>query len=154
MAKKLLENIWKFLNDDLPNAYDDLDIFLLQDKVIKKLWDESRDKIMASWISKHPGTRPLLWWRFDSSGDRERIGGKGQMTWEKWPSVMPTFEKGTPSSWAEIDPDDPPRFESEAAYLLRHDLLSAQEKKYLVSHPELMEPEKIVFDGNEINNNP
>lgn len=48
-----------------------------------------------------------------------------------------------------IDPNDPPLYESETNYLLRHDLLSAQEKKYLASHPELMEPEKIVFDESE-----
>jgi len=42
-----------------------------------------------------------------------------------------------------------PLFESEASYLLRHDLLSQQEKKYVALHPELMEPEKIIFDEKE-----
>jgi len=39
-----------------------------------------------------------------------------------------------------IDPEDPPRFESEAAYLERHGLLSPAELRYLEKHPELAEP--------------
>lgn len=48
-----------------------------------------------------------------------------------------------------IDPNDPPVFESEAAYLERHGLLTASEKKWLAGHPEAMEPERIEFDGQE-----
>ena len=44
------------------------------------------------------------------------------------------------------DPDDPPVFESEAAYLQRHDLLTESEKEYLKSHPELLEPEVIDLE--------
>jgi len=42
-----------------------------------------------------------------------------------------------------IDPKDPPTFESEAAYLQRHGLLSETEKRYLKTHPELLEPERV-----------
>lgn len=42
-----------------------------------------------------------------------------------------------------IDPNDPPVFESETAYLLRNGLLTPAEKKHLALHPELMEPEVI-----------
>ena len=42
-----------------------------------------------------------------------------------------------------IDPEDPPFYESETSYLLRNNLLSPQEKKYVAQHPELLEPEKI-----------
>jgi hypothetical protein len=45
-----------------------------------------------------------------------------------------------------IDPDDPPAYESQAAYLQRHGLLTAEEKQYLKKHRELMEPEVIEFD--------
>ena len=48
-----------------------------------------------------------------------------------------------------IDPKNPPCFSSEAAYLQRHDLLTTAERKYLDSHPELMELEKIEFEENE-----
>ena len=48
-----------------------------------------------------------------------------------------------------IDPDNPPCFQSVAAYLERHGLLSPTEKAYLKKHPELLEPEKIEFEENE-----
>jgi hypothetical protein len=42
-----------------------------------------------------------------------------------------------------IDPANPPRFESEAAYLLRRSLLTAMEKRHLEKHPELLEPDLL-----------
>jgi hypothetical protein len=41
-----------------------------------------------------------------------------------------------------IDPHDPPRFESEAAYLKRHKLLSAEERSRLSA--EAFEPESLT----------
>jgi len=49
-----------------------------------------------------------------------------------------------------IDPDDPPVFESETAYLDRHGLLTPAEKKYLALHPELLAPEKVIFDDENL----
>jgi hypothetical protein len=43
-----------------------------------------------------------------------------------------------------IDPADPPRFESEAAYLERHGLLTPAEVRWLAEHPEALEPEVVV----------
>jgi len=43
-----------------------------------------------------------------------------------------------------IDPEDPPVFESEAAYLQRHGLLTPAEVKYLTKHPEALEPETVT----------
>ena len=48
-----------------------------------------------------------------------------------------------------IDPNDPPQFESEAAYLQRHNLLTDAEKKFIEKHPELLEPEEVSFDEDE-----
>ncbi len=45
-----------------------------------------------------------------------------------------------------IDPDDLPLYESETNYLLRHNLLSPQEKKYVARHPELMEPGVVTVE--------
>jgi len=42
-----------------------------------------------------------------------------------------------------IDPDNSPCFESEAAYLDRHGLLTDFEKRHLAKHPELLEPETV-----------
>ena len=42
---------------------------------------------------------------------------------------VPHFPFGIAASWVAIDPDDPPRFESEAAYLRRHGLLEPGEAR-------------------------
>jgi hypothetical protein len=143
MSKKIPENIWRFLNDDLPNAYDDSEIFILHDDQIKKLWDESKDEILSVWIRTYPGTRPLLWWKFDSSGPRQRRGGKGELISEKYPAVLQNYEKGLPTGWDSIDEEDPPQFESQGTYLQRHGLLTDAEKKFIEKNLSLFEPEAI-----------
>jgi len=55
--------------------------------------------------------------------------------------MEPMFERGIPSSWAEIDPGNPPTFESEAVYLEKHGLLSPVEKRHLEKHPEKIKME-------------
>lgn len=58
-------------------------------------------------------------------------------------NIIPTKYKDGDFKGVAIDPDDPPRFESEAAYLDRHALLTAPESHHIEKHPELMNPEKI-----------
>jgi len=124
----------------------------------KELWKKYRADFLLQFIEKHPGRRPLAWWQWDAprqpdhgSGcwfegtlpePRKRISGKGDLH----NGYMPSYQYGIPTHWdsKSLDPDDPLIFESETAYLSRHDLLSAKEKKYLASHPELMEPEMII----------
>jgi hypothetical protein len=48
-----------------------------------------------------------------------------------------------------VDPKNPPVFESEAVYLQRLNFLTPMERKYLVSHPELLEPEVVEIDEEE-----
>lgn len=124
------------------------------------VWEDVRERVTDDWIRKHPGTRPWAFWEYDAPRrdtgtgaffeplpePRRRIGGQGQTTWEKYPAVVPEYERGIPSSWAEIDPDDPPRYESESAFLLRNDLLTPAEIKYLAAHPELLAPEVVMMD--------
>ena len=155
--REVPNNILRFLKDEHPNPSGDWEIFVLQDTEIRNLWDESKDEIMAKWISKHPGSRPSLWWKFDSprqpdhgSGfwyegtlpePRRRISGKGKLH----PGYVPSFQKGIPTYWDDktLYPSDPLVFESQAAYLERHGLLTESEKKYLEKHIDLMEPERV-----------
>jgi hypothetical protein len=127
---------------------------------IKKAWRKHSEEVMADWITKNPCSKPWGWWEFEAPRHdtgtgaffeplpipRQRIGGQGQMTWEKYPTVVPQFDKGIPSSWAWVDSENPPRFESEAAFLLRHDLLTEPGNRFLIKHPELLEPERITID--------
>jgi hypothetical protein len=68
-------------------------------------------------------------------------------------AVAPYYEFGLPMSWRRhgdwskrgtpIDPADPPRFESEASFLLRNGLLLARERQRLRPsdfHSEVIEP--------------
>ena len=92
---------------------------------------------------------------------RQRIGGIGTPSYEVL-NVAPSFFKGVSNNFIDendmkypadsfkgknvfpIDANDPPTFESEAAYLQRHDLLTPQEKKYLASHRKLLEPGIVI----------
>jgi len=44
-------------------------------------------------------------------------------------AVVPVFDYGIPTVWADLDGDDPPVFESQAAYLKRHGLLLVCEEQ-------------------------
>lgn len=60
-------------------------------------------------------------------------------------SIGTNYKEGDFSGVA-IDPNDPPLYESQAAYLERLGLLTPTEKAYLKKHQELMEPEAIEYD--------
>ena len=54
--------------------------------------------------------------------------------------------RGCGFSGVAIDPDDPPQYESQAAYLERHGLLSAEERARLTAAD--FEPDVVVIDDN------
>jgi hypothetical protein len=117
-----------------------------------------KDEILAAHIRKHPCSRPKSWWqllapRWYPEEDKEcfwyglrpeprlRISGTG-----KFHHNMPgDLDKGIPGPfYAEtLNPEKPLIFESETAYLQRHELLTDTEKQYLKKHPALLEPELI-----------
>jgi hypothetical protein len=140
----------------------------------KELWEKYHDDFLPEFIRNHPGRRPLPWWQWVAprepvstwdeeqfnSAQRLRLGGTGTPLHEI-SCIWGGFVKGIPGDWVSedykkagfdgvvLDGDDPPLYESEATYLLRHGLLSSQEKKFLQRHLELMEPEKVLFDEDE-----
>ena len=120
----------------------------------KALWESARDELLHDWIRAYPGTRPNFWWLFSAPrmtaedlerngwtgtffadrlpNPRLRLGGIGMAAHDVRPHV-PEFELGIPESWEDdIDPADPPRFEAQAAYLRRHNLLLAEEARRLL----------------------
>ena len=138
---------------------------------IQKVWAAYRKELMADWIIKNPCSRPFCWWKFDApkepvggwdherfnSPQRLRLGGIGTPLHHvscSWGGV----DRGIPNSWitedckkagfrgVAIDPNNPPLYESEGAYLKRHEILTGPEKTYLKKHSELMEPEVIEFE--------
>jgi len=61
--------------------------------------------------------------------------------------IIPTNYKAGNFKGVAIDPDDPPIYESEAAYLERLGLLTPTEKRYLEKHPGLLESERIEIES-------
>lgn len=125
--------------------------------VVRAVWEELRDELLADWAKEHPGTRPYAWWVFDAPRDpvgtwpgsrwdgelpalRLRLGGTGTPSHEHL-AFMPESSFGIFTLWIDdgdvetfnldclpVDPNDPPLFESQAAYLKRHGLLLAGER--------------------------
>jgi hypothetical protein len=125
------------------------------------LWDTHSERIVAEHVKDYPGTRPARWWRCESPEPRQRLGGIGTPAFEvlaykpiyslglpavwiePWMvkyysgtavdihgapigSLVPTDFKGVA-----IDVNNPPRFESQAAYLKRLGLFLAGEERRL-----------------------
>lgn len=127
---------------------------------VKLEWSIARKKILSSWIDEHPGTRPYAWWCFDAPGIRQRVGGTGTPKHEVL-KYAPAFVFGIPRYWITaqdtgilgravhkgkpLDINDPPLFESQAAYLERNGLLSEIEKAAL---PEDAFDLEAVVSGN------
>jgi hypothetical protein len=121
-------------------------------------WRAIRAEILKEWIATRPGRRPFFWWKVDAPGPRLRVGGRGDLIpayaipenlrfgiFRKSAFVDERLLAAVAPVGAELtpfDPADPPRFESQAAYLDRHKLLSAAERKALP--PDALEPEVIA----------
>ena len=111
----------------------------------EELWLEYGEDIVAEHVAEFPGTRPALFWRYDAKEPCQRLGGVGTPDFESL-CITPTFSFGLPTSFIDasdveyygpsfkgvaIDPDDPPKYESQATYLDRHALFLPGEKKRL-----------------------
>jgi len=114
----------------------------LNDPATQRLfWEQYCDAVVAHHIKRHPGTRPKMWWRLSSPGPRRRVGGIGTPLHE-CSSYALNLEYGVPTDWrtagdyllragTPISDTDPPLYESEAAYLRRHDLFRHGERSRL-----------------------
>lgn len=120
-------------------------------------WQLSRKNILKAWITRNPGTRPYAWWCFEAPGTRQRVGGTGTPKHEVL-KYAPVHEYGIPSYWITsqdtgiltrpgfrgklLDANDPPLYESQAAFLDRHGLMSDREKATLPK--DAFNPEAVV----------
>ena len=89
--------------------------------VVQAAWDELRGELLPKYIQDHPGRRPWAWWKFDAPAPRRRcLTGND-------PYDDPNLPK-----WAALNfgicqvfsSPDPVDWETEAAYLDRHNLLT------------------------------
>jgi hypothetical protein len=75
-------------------------------------------------------TYPGCFWDGKLAEPRKRLGGVGTPSHEAY-DIVPLYSLGIPNLWVEIDPENPPIFESQAAYLERHGLFLPGERKRL-----------------------
>lgn len=122
------------------------------------LWREHSAEIVAEYAAEHPGRRPGRWWEFDAPEPRQRVGGVGTPAHERL-AYVPRFRHGVPTRWLTdedaktfgplgkpaVDCDNPPRFESEAAYLNRLKLLLPGERKRIKARD--FAPETVIGLG-------
>ncbi len=121
---------WEFLTDETQKA---------------GILEQCKDLILAEWISQRPGSRPDFWWQADApEKGRRRLGGVGDPA-HLHLNYVEEYDHGVPAhfidSWLAdyfqgragraIDPNDPPTYESQATFLQRHGLLTAEERRRL-----------------------
>lgn len=108
-------------------------------------WEEVRAELLPDWIRERPCTRPYAWWDEDEEAKepRRQVGG-GECIPHTRPDYM-AHGIPIPGHWTG-DADNLPVFESQAAYLQRHNLLTATEKRWLANHPEALEPVTLKYE--------
>jgi hypothetical protein len=125
-----------------------LEIYTKTEADFREAWNDVRDEALVDWVREHAGTRPSAWWKFDAPQPRRRLGGIGD-------TCAAGFDLGMPRWWTTpalarhsrfvaVDAADPPRFESEAAYLERLGLLPPGEKGRLT--PAAFEPKCVLVE--------
>jgi hypothetical protein len=125
--------------EEVQMLFDGFDFFrtFRSDEHRRRVWRENRGALMQMWFEdeENLGRRPWGWWRFDARELRRRVGGSGRavMDDEDCPAWARKTSFGEPAVFAEYDPDDPPRFESQLEYLQRHELLTEEEQERLAS---------------------
>lgn len=98
---------------DVPLARDD--------DLMRAVWEDHGREFLEKYVAQHPGRRPFAWWRFEAPEPRRRLGGTGT-------PISPQLFFGMPSVYGEdYDTANPPKFESQAAYLRRLHLLRPDE---------------------------
>lgn len=157
-APQIDPNIWALLSDQpLPDPSAQ---YFFEPGAVTQAWREYGESIVRDWAAEHPGTRPEFWWQAEAPQPlRRRLGGIGTPAHERlahglaaycgvprlWitPNDLRVYESlRTPLDVPAIDPDDPPTYESQAAYLDRLGLLLPGERRRL--KPADFEPESVL----------
>jgi hypothetical protein len=94
----------------------------LDPDLLREVWDDLGDQLLAEHIASAPGTRPWAWWQWESPEPRRQVNPGPE-------PIGPAAWFGMPSQYKGQPPDG--MYESEAAYLARHSLLTNEERNAL-----------------------
>lgn len=120
--------------------------------ILHQMWRQHGAKLLESFVCSNPGKRPLAWWRLQSAGPRLKVCGTGKTMADEYPAWVPHYTFGIPDSWHEIDEENPPYFESEAAYLKRLKLLPSAEAKKLTEKDFMAQNINEILGNQESDN--
>ena len=87
------------------------DFILMNENRLRSAWEIARGEIVRQWVRQLPCSRPYAWWRYEAPQKRKKFVTDGQLY-----------------------------YESQAAYLKRHDLLGDGEKRHLAKTEEKLSP--------------
>jgi hypothetical protein len=167
---EISDAVWAFLNDlPIPDGDSEthLEVLLLEagdGEALREVWDRARGEVLGGWVKDHPGTRPSAWWRCEAPRQpmgnfqgcyydarlpeqRKFISGSGCPAWMVM-AYVPSYELGLPVQWAGFDASDRPVFESQAAFLQRHNLLTPHELRVLTAAD--YEQTEVLPEGREV----
>ncbi len=138
-----------FKNGENEKCWDDMEFFFWIDTEQERDWKRNREKVLSDWINERPGSRPHGFWAFDAPEPRLQVGGDGKLC-----QGTLFYDFGLPNfcHWIKVNENDPPLFESQAAYLLRLNLLTKSEENWLKMHQNALKPVRFDehFEKNEI----
>jgi len=141
LSEYLVTGIQPDLDDPDLNPFEVLDWCQTDRPKLRTAWEDSC--IMRDW--NKPGCRPFAWWVYDAPRlpegtfpgafydgrypvPRLHLGGPGQPVHERF-NYVPSQYFGIWNWFG--DPGDPPTFETQYQYLVRHDLLLPDESEPL-----------------------
>lgn len=117
--------------DSLLHGHDFFQDAFKDDAERREAWELHRADLMAYWL------QDLDEWL--SAGNVNRFG-----------HPSPDGPGTRPAAWWNYDaPAEPLEGETEVEYLHRLKLLTAAEKRHLAKHPELLEPEAVIFEDED-----
>jgi hypothetical protein len=95
----------------------------LDPEMLRPLWEQHRDVILTAWAEQFPGRRPWAWW---SGGDAPEL----RQVLQRDPAPTCAIRR---RAWGVVPlhPDIAVTIESQAAYLQRLALLTAEERRRL-----------------------
>lgn len=102
-------------------------------------WRTGSPNMLRAWIRNFPGSRPKLWWLYDTPEPLRRIvAGSGE-------PFLWSADRGKATAW--FDWSDDLSIESQSSFLRRHNLLTAAERSRIPS--EAFAPE-VIFPRSEL----
>jgi hypothetical protein len=98
----------------------------------REAWEALRAELLPAYVAEHPGRRPAAWWQFDSPEPmRQQLGGYNYRGDTQADAIPRRSRCGVPTTSGPREWSDPPVYETQAAFLARHNLLTAGERSAL-----------------------